>query len=64
MLPLGYTSDSDYMLSPEVWPGTLIESPGSYMDKVWASTFCISSAMVMNDVYVDAVLDCYNPILV
>ena len=53
----------------EVLPGTLIESPGSFMDEVWASTSCESSAMVTHDSFDDIselsmplrALNSYNP---
>ena len=39
---------TDYKLLSEVMPGTLIESPGSIVDEVWASTSRESSAIVIN----------------
>ena len=39
---------TDYKLLSEVMPGTLIESPGSIVDEVWASTSRKSSAIVID----------------
>ena len=63
-----YMSVSDYRLLAHGLAGTCVESSGSCMDEVWASTSCESSAMVIyyDDMHVElpwAIFSSYNDAL-